>query len=259
MLGVRPRGRTVPLAVKVGAILRPPGGLGLGRTRPGRASRDPPICRRNPRRRSFPAISPASSCTTSGLRGTRRRASRAATVVPVGRSRASARAQRGKNCGNGAGDAPYPATGFDSSSPPPIGSWESLVDVVAGSSPVGGTRSYCIPNRAGESQFPSVSPPEPTIGLSPRVRGNPLLPGNIVLRSGSIPACAGEPSACCFNGRSPRVYPRVCGGTDLAGLYVHLGVGLSPRVRGNRSTDGSTSRRNGSIPACAGEPAVPTE
>ena len=116
MLGVRPRGRTVPLAVKVGAILRPPGGLGLGRTRPGRASRDPPICRRNPRRRSFPAISPASSCTTSGLRGTRRRASRAATVVPVGRSRASARAQRGKNCGNGAGDAPYPATGFDSSS-----------------------------------------------------------------------------------------------------------------------------------------------
>ena len=31
--------------------------------------------------------------------------------MPVGRSRASARAQRGKNCGNGAGDAPYPATG----------------------------------------------------------------------------------------------------------------------------------------------------
>ena len=25
----------------------------------------------------------------------------------------------GKNCGNGAGDAPYPATGFDSSSRPP--------------------------------------------------------------------------------------------------------------------------------------------
>ena len=69
VLGVRPRGRTVPLAVKVGAILRPPRGT-----------------------RSFPAISPASSCTTSGLRGTRRRASRAATVVPVGRSRASARA-----------------------------------------------------------------------------------------------------------------------------------------------------------------------
>ena len=123
------------------------------------------------------------------------------------------------------------ATGFDSSSRPPIGSWESLVDVVAGSSPVGGTRSYCIPNRAGESQFPSVSPPEPTIGLSPRVRGNPLLPGNIVLRSGSIPACAGAPLSPCqlYAGSIPAcagepaslplrlspapVYPRVCGGT----------------------------------------------
>ena len=82
--------------------LRPPGGLGLGRTRPPRGTR------------SFPAISPASSCTTSGLRGTRRRASRAATVVPVGRSRASARAQRGIDCGNSPHDAPYPATGFES-------------------------------------------------------------------------------------------------------------------------------------------------
>ena len=89
--------------------LRPPGGLGLGRTRPPRGTR------------SFPAISPASSCTTSGLRGTRRRASRAATVVPVGRSRASARAQRGKNCGNGAGDAPYPATGSTPAPPPQAG------------------------------------------------------------------------------------------------------------------------------------------
>ena len=77
--------------------------------------------------------------------------------------------------------------------PPPIGSWESLVDVVAGSSPVGGTRSYCIPNRAGESQFPSVSPPEPTIGLSPRVRGNQQVTIFAPQLPGSIPACAGEP------------------------------------------------------------------
>ena len=78
---------------------------------------------------------------------------------------------------------------------PPIGSWESLVDVVAGSSPVGGTRSYCIPNRAGESQFPSVSPPEPTIGLSPRVRGNLRNAAPCQLYAGSIPACAGEPAS----------------------------------------------------------------
>ena len=96
VLGVRPRGRTVPLAVKVGAILRPLGGLGLLRTRPPRGTR------------SFPATFPASSCTTSGLRGTRRRASRAATVVPVGRARASARAQRGIDCGNSPHDPPNP-------------------------------------------------------------------------------------------------------------------------------------------------------
>ena len=138
--------------------------------------------------------------------------------------------------------------------PPPIGSWESLVDVVAGSSPVGGTRSYCIPNRAGESQFPSVSPPEPTIGLSPRVRGNPLLPGNIVLRSGSIPACAGEPST--SRGRTARstVYPRVCGGTTQGGSHEWSNMGLSPRVRGNLAPTPSARYPVRSIPACAGEP-----
>ena len=150
--------------------------------------------------------------------------------------------------------------------PPPIGSWESLVDVVAGSSPVGGTRSYCIPNRAGESQFPSVSPPEPTIGLSPRVRGN---------RSGSAPLSV-----------MTQVYPRVCGGTqyNLSGdtkppspgsIPACAGEpastddatstrnGLSPRVRGNREGPhlepspvcaGRVTTEAGSIPACAGEP-----
>ena len=100
--------------------------------------------------------------------------------------------------------------------PPPIGSWESLVDVVAGSSPVGGTRSYCIPNRAGESQFPSVSPPEPTIGLSPRVRGNhPIVSYWFALHyPRSIPACAGEPTVRLWHRtRRCTVYPRVCGGT----------------------------------------------
>ena len=139
--------------------------------------------------------------------------------------------------------------------PPPIGSWESLVDVVAGSSPVGGTRSYCIPNRAGESQFPSVSPPEPTIGLSPRVRGNRSGSAPLSVMTRSIPACAGEPSACCFNGRSPRVYPRVCGGTDAQVKSFEPVSGLSPRVRG--TTCPLWRYRHdlaGSIPACAGEP-----
>ena len=50
-------------------------------------------------------------------------------------------------------------------------------------------------------------------GLSPRVRGNPLLIGSTATCLGSIPACAGEPFT--WHGRFYvlRVYPRVCGGT----------------------------------------------
>ena len=70
-------------------------------------------------------------------------------------------------------------------------------------------------------------------GLSPRVRGNLRVARNRRLQQGSIPACAGEP---CF--RLPPipdegVYPRVCGGTDLATPYAPVKEGLSPRVRGN--------------------------
>ena len=136
--------------------------------------------------------------------------------------------------------------------PPPIGSWESLVDVVAGSSPVGGTRSYCIPNRAGESQFPSVSPPEPTIGLSPRVRGNRSGSAPLSVMTRSIPACAGEPST--SRGRTARstVYPRVCGGT-LRPRWSRRSV--YPRVcGGNLAAKVVPPFCSGSIPACAGEP-----
>ena len=50
-------------------------------------------------------------------------------------------------------------------------------------------------------------------GLSPRVRGNPGRSLSGSGRTGSIPACAGEP---CRSGRFRpmiAVYPRVCGGT----------------------------------------------
>ena len=51
-------------------------------------------------------------------------------------------------------------------------------------------------------------------GLSPRVRGNPLRLGLIVVVDRSIPACAGEPPASQSDTRPDRVYPRVCGGTQ---------------------------------------------
>ena len=51
-----------------------------------------------------------------------------------------------------------------------------------------------------------------------------------------------------------KVYPRVCGGTCLFQWPDIAGVGLSPRVRGNLDLSVPAGCREGSIPACAGEP-----
>ena len=81
-------------------------------------------------------------------------------------------------------------------------------------------------------------------GLSPRVRGNlgcafysssPRVRGNL---PGSIPACAGEPLRFSLRASLDRVYPRVCGGTDLWRRFKASALGLSPRVRGNLSCNG---------------------
>ena len=52
----------------------------------------------------------------------------------------------------------------------------------------------------------------------------------------SIPACAGEPLRSPTGGHAPGVYPRVCGGTWSASCSLIWGMGLSPRVRGNRQS-----------------------
>ena len=133
-------------------------------------------------------------------------------------------------------------------------------------------------------------------GLSPRVRGNPPAFEHLPRFVGSIPACAGEPRRktksmeCCrvyprvcggtqrgfafpgvrtgipaCAGEPPTVgppalgeavYPRVCGGTDDVFDARTYRVGLSPRVRGNHRADDRADGPPGSIPACAGEPAV---
>ena len=93
-------------------------------------------------------------------------------------------------------------------------------------------------------------------GLSPRVRGN--LDGRSARRydPGSIPACAGEPSMSVIVIPLKAVYPRVCGGT-AAGRFDGIGLrGLSPRVRGNRSSASVRADAQRSIPACAGEPGM---
>ena len=94
------------------------------------------------------------------------------------------------------------------------------------------------------------------LGLSPRVRGNPIDPGLGQGRRGSIPACAGEPK--CRTPAFPggRVYPRVCGGTAWVQPPRHCPGGLSPRVRGNPTAEHNCRGNARSIPACAGEPAT---
>ena len=93
-----------------------------------------------------------------------------------------------------------------------------------------------------------------TPGLSPRVRGNRRFDSANDGVLGSIPACAGEPVNNVALFRDAGVYPRVCGGTNKRMAGHALCAGLSPRVRGNRLVGEAASRRDGSIPACAGEP-----
>ena len=91
-------------------------------------------------------------------------------------------------------------------------------------------------------------------GLSPRVRGNP--PGARERRGHqrSIPARAGEPHASLPRPGRYRVYPRACGGTPNPTDPLDVGLGLSPRVRGNRAREAARHPVYGSIPARAGEP-----
>ena len=75
-------------------------------------------------------------------------------------------------------------------------------------------------------------------GLSPRVRGSPQWYVVPPWMSRSIPACAGEPS--------------------LSRQFDGYRFGLSPRVRGSRSSsDACPAADTRSIPACAGEPSGP--
>jgi len=92
-----------------------------------------------------------------------------------------------------------------------------------------------------------------SLGLSPRVRGNPSEELSSLCYAGTIPACTGEPLS---RNRAFVVtwdYPRVYGGTTPTGEIGFYWEGLSPRVRGNHLTIGAARRRKGTIPACTGE------
>ena len=97
-------------------------------------------------------------------------------------------------------------------------------------------------------------PNSPSKGLSPRVRGNPGGFDRRHARSGSIPACTGEPGKKNASFLSLGVYPRVYGGTTLVQKTWPRSKGLSPRVRGNPRRARREVWLGRSIPACTGEP-----
>ena len=92
-------------------------------------------------------------------------------------------------------------------------------------------------------------------GLSPLARGNPHPAPPCPIPKGSIPACAGEPQQSALSQRVERVYPRLRGGTRFQAVFEQQVRGLSPLARGNRVCCGDGAAAQGSIPACAGEPA----
>ena len=90
------------------------------------------------------------------------------------------------------------------------------------------------PRVGGGTRNPPVVAPMAE-GLSPRGRGNPNPCQPNHGKRGSIPAWAGEPPISRVGIVQATVYPRVGGGTQGGGKRRVMGVGLSPRGRGNHA------------------------
>ena len=98
--------------------------------------------------------------------------------------------------------------------------------------------------------------PEGTLGLSPRLRGNPPDLSLMPVIAGSIPAPTGEPCPAARRTRVCRVYPRAYGGTISNTCARTAAPGLSPRLRGNQRELNRGRLVDGSIPAPTGEPSA---
>ena len=80
------------------------------------------------------------------------------------------------------------------------------------------------------------------LGSSPRVRGTPYLPLQIIQRLGIIPACAGNTYDRASKQPVRRDHPRVCGEHSAYGAVSVNISGSSPRVRGTLAAYGTKSR-----------------
>ena len=111
------------------------------------------------------------------------------------------------------------------------------------------------PRECGETNSFSLRA-GPCLGLSPRVRGNPVFVLQVSHGMGSIPASAGKPRRWCAGPPLEGVYPRECGETLDLNFRQAGDLGLSPRVRGNHHSDEANKGSKGSIPASAGKPSM---
>ena len=66
------------------------------------------------------------------------------------------------------------------------------------------------------------------------------------------PASAGEPATGSVNRKLNKVYPRVCGGTQVRRQRKDCLMGLSPRLRGNQLGFGHFNSEDRSIPVPPG-------
>ena len=120
-----------------------------------------------------------------------------------------------------------------------------------------GTAAYWVYPRAYGETTKFFTDTIPGVGLSPRLRGNPVKvvfpPGD----GGSIPAPTGKPGRWRTPSRPGAVYPRAYGETVSCCEAARSGSGLSPRLRGNQH--GALVAENGlrSIPAPTGKPRCP--
>jgi len=116
-------------------------------------------------------------------------------------------------------------------------------------------RMRAYPRVRGGTLGETTTPGTPW-GLSPRARGNLILPSVPWSQSRPIPACAGEPTGGFGDRCSAKAYPRVRGGTDQYQSSDLIQRGLSPRARGNHKLAFRKRAVLRPIPACAGEPSI---
>ena len=89
-------------------------------------------------------------------------------------------------------------------------------------------------------------------GPSPRVRGTPSKPPDVVGTVGIIPARAGNTIARSASGWCSWDHPRVCGKHQAGISATQKALESSPRVRGTLERRRWRQLRHGIIPACAG-------